>query len=248
MALRLATILAHPDDETFGTGGTLIRYAREGIEVHSLCLTEGEKGWAGIDDHIVPRELVGPTRAKELADAGRRMGLASVTRLGYPHSGHADVKEEWVVRDIVRWLRRVRPEVVIIWGPDGGYGHPDHIAAGERALTAIELSGVQRHEPELGAHWHAKRCYRFVAVAELIDRLSSLMPAFAEYMETLDVKPQRWRRDRLGAVSDLAAGLDANVHAMAAHQTQAPDLARWAAGRAQLPLSFREDARTPEHP
>src|SRR5947207_3002288 len=72
MPLRLATILAHPDDETFGTGGTLIRYAREGIEVHSLCLTEGEKGWAGIDDHIVPRELVGPTRAKEPAEAGRR--------------------------------------------------------------------------------------------------------------------------------------------------------------------------------
>ncbi|TMC06969.1 MAG: GlcNAc-PI de-N-acetylase, partial [Chloroflexi bacterium] len=42
MPLKLATILAHPDDETFGTGGTLIRYARQGIEVHSLCLTEGE--------------------------------------------------------------------------------------------------------------------------------------------------------------------------------------------------------------
>src|SRR5207249_3060718 len=83
---------------------------------------------------------------------GRRIGLTSVTCLRYPDSGLADVNEEWVVRDIVRWLRRVRPEVTIIWGPDGGYGHPDHIAAGERALTAIELAGVQRHEPELEAH------------------------------------------------------------------------------------------------
>src|SRR5205814_8150420 len=99
--------------------------------------------------------------------------------------------------------RRVRPEVVIIWGPDGGYGHPDHIAAGERALTAIELSGVQRHEPELGAHWHAKRCYRFVAGAELIDRLSSLMPAVAEYMETPDAQPQRSTRDRRRPGSDV---------------------------------------------
>ena len=106
MPLKLATILAHPDDETFGTGGTLIRYARQGIEVHSLCLTEGEKGWAGVDDHIVPRELVGPTRKKELAEAGRRIGLTSVTCLRYPDSGLADVNEEWVVRDIVRWLRR----------------------------------------------------------------------------------------------------------------------------------------------
>jgi len=248
MPLRLATVLAHPDDETFGTGGTLIRYARDGTLVHSLCLTEGEKGWAGVDDKIVPRELVGPTRARELAEAGRRMGLASVTCLRYPDGGLADVNEEWVVRDIVRWLRLVRPEVVIIWGPDGGYGHPDHIAAGERALKAIELSGVQRHEPELGAHWHAKRCYRFVASAELIDRLSSLMPAFAQYIATLAVKPERWTRERLGAVIDIGDVLDAKVHAMDAHQTQAPDLRMWEAARAKLPEIFIEETFIREYP
>jgi LmbE family N-acetylglucosaminyl deacetylase len=248
MPLKLATVLAHPDDETFGTGGTLIRYAREGIAVHSLCLTEGEKGWAGVDDKIVPRELVGPTRAKELAEAGRRMGLASVTCLRYPDGGLAGVNADWVVRDIVRWLRSVRPEVAIIWGPDGGYGHPDHIAAGERALTAIELAGVQRFEPELGAHWHAKRCYRFVAGADLIDRLSSLMPAFAQYMETLEVKPQRWTRERLGAVVDVADVLDAKIHAMDAHQTQAPDLRMWASARQQLPEIFTEETFIREFP
>jgi LmbE family N-acetylglucosaminyl deacetylase len=248
MALTLATIFAHPDDETFGTGGTLIRYARDGIAVHSLCLTEGEKGWAGVDDKIVPRELVGPTRAKELAEAGRRMGLASVTCLRYPDGGLADVKEEWVVRDIVRWVRSVRPDVAIIWGPDGGYGHPDHIAAGERALTAIEFAGMQRYEPELGAHWHAKRCYRFVASAELIDRLSELMPQFAEYIETLAVKPQRWTRERLGAVIDVAGVLDAKVQAMEAHQTQTPDLRMWAAARAEVPEIFTEETFIREYP
>src|SRR2546425_2626295 len=139
MPLRLATILAHPDDETFGTGGTLIRYAREGMEVHSLYLTEGEKGWAGIDDHIVPRELVGPTRAKELAEAGQRMGLTSVTCLRYPDGGLADVNEEWVVRDIVRWLRRGRPQGAILWGPHGGYRQPHHIPAGGRAPSGLPL-------------------------------------------------------------------------------------------------------------
>jgi LmbE family N-acetylglucosaminyl deacetylase len=246
--LKIATILAHPDDETFGTGGTLIRYAREGAEVHSLCLTEGEKGWAGVDDAIVPRELVGPTRARELAEAGRRMGLASVTCLRYPDSTLASVNEAWVVGDIVRWLRRIRPEVVIIWGPDGGYGHPDHIAAGERALKAIERAGMQRYEPELGAHWHVKRCYRYVASAELIDRLSSLVPSFAQYIATLAVKPQRWTRDRLGAVIDVREILDAKVHAMNAHQTQAPDLAMWAKARAELPEIFAEETFIREFP
>jgi N-acetyl-1-D-myo-inositol-2-amino-2-deoxy-alpha-D-glucopyranoside deacetylase len=248
MPLKLATVLAHPDDETFGTGGTLIRYAREGIEVHSLCLTEGEKGWAGVDDKIVPRELVGPTRARELAEAGRRMGVTSVTCLRYPDSALAGVNKDWVVRDIVRWLREIRPDVVIIWGPDGGYGHPDHIAAGARALKAIELAGVQRHEPELGAHWHVKRCYRFVIPVELIDRLSSLIPAFAQYIDTLAVKPERWTRDRLGAVVEIREVLEAKVHAMDAHQTQAPDLAMWASARAQMPEVFSDETFIREFP
>src|SRR5437870_140686 len=123
---------------------------------------------------MIPREHVGAARALELEEAGRRMGLASVTCLKYPDGDLASVKEEYVVRDIVRWLRKVRPDVVIAWGPDGGYGHPDHIAAGERALKAIELAGIQRHEPALGAHWHVRRCYRFVASADFVDGLRGI--------------------------------------------------------------------------
>ncbi|HEV8228316.1 MAG TPA: PIG-L deacetylase family protein, partial [Candidatus Limnocylindria bacterium] len=239
MPRTLATVLAHPDDETFGTGGTLIRYVKEGIAVHSLCLTEGEKGWAGPEEGpLVPREQVGPTRANELAEAGRRMGLASVTCLKYPDGGLAGVREDWVIRDIVRWLRQVRPDVAIIWGPDGGYGHPDHIAAGQRALKAIDLAGIQRHEPELGDHVHVKRCYRYVASAEFVDKLASVVPAFAQYMATLAVKPQRWTRDRLGAVIDIRDVVDDKLHAMEAHRTQAPDLAMWSSAREKLPYLF----------
>ncbi len=239
---KLATILAHPDDETFGVGGTLIRYAREGVEVHSLCLTQGEQGWAGpADAPIVPRELVGPTRAKELAEAGRRMGLASVTCLTYPDGGLAGVNESAVVRDIVRWLRQIRPDVAIIWGPDGGYGHPDHIAAGERALRAIELAGIQRHAPELGDHLHVKRCYRMVAAADFIDKLSSAVPDFASYIATLETKPQRWSRDRLGAAIDIRTVTEDKINAMRAHETQSPDLAMWQEAREKLPNLFIEE-------
>jgi LmbE family N-acetylglucosaminyl deacetylase len=224
----LAVILAHPDDETFGVGGTLIRYAREGIKVHSLCLTEGEKGWAGGEGApILPREHVGAARALELAEAGRRLGLASTTCLKYPDGGLADVNEDYVVRDIVRWLRQVRPQVVITWGPDGGYGHPDHIAAGLRALRAVELAGIARHEPELGDHVHVKRCYRFVIAAEFVETLKRLEPGFASYMETLATKPQRWTRDRLGASIDIREFEKKKTAAMEAHRTQTPDLKMW---------------------
>ena len=243
MPFTLATILAHPDDETFGTGGTLIKYANEGVTIHSLCLTQGEKGWAGGDGSpIVPREYVGTARALELEEAGRRMGVASVTCFKYPDGDLASVKEEYVVRDIVRWLRKARPDVVITWGPDGGYGHPDHIAAGERAMRAIELAGIARHEPELGDHVHVKRCYRFVAQAEFDDRLTELMPEFAEYMKTLAVKPQRWTRDRLGAVIDVRGLIDRKWDAMQAHRTQSPDLRMWERVRGADDTMLTEEA------
>src|SRR5207237_9397493 len=95
--------------------------------------------------------------------------------------------------------RRLRPHVVITWGPDGGYGHPDHIAAGERALKAIELAGIQRHEPALGAHWHVRRCYRFVAAADFVDGIRGINKQFADSMETLAVKPERRPAHRAGA-------------------------------------------------
>jgi len=238
----LATILAHPDDETFGTGGTIVRYAMEGIVVHSLCLTEGEKGWAGGEGSPkVPREKVGATRALELAEAGRRMGTASVTCLKYPDGGVEGVNEDYIVRDIVRWLRLVRPDVVITWGPDGGYGHPDHIATGIRALRAVELAGIARHEPELGDHVHVKRCYRFVVGAEFIENLMKLESGFADYMGTLKVKPQRWTRERLGAAIDITKYEALKINAMEAHRTQSPDLAMWNRVRAKAGQLMKEE-------
>lgn len=245
----LATILAHPDDETFGTGGTLIRCVDEGIRVHSLCLTQGEKGSnGGAGAPLVPREHVGAARALELEEAGRRMGLSSVTCLRYPDGDLASVKEEWVVRDIVRWLRSVRPDVVITWGPDGGYGHPDHIAAGQRALRAVELAGIARHEPELGDHVHVKRCYRFVAAAEFIDRWKEIRPDFAAYMETLETKPQRWTRERLGAAIDVSGVIERKLEAMKAHQTQWPDVKMWLDVRAIDPSMLASEVYVREFP
>lgn len=240
--LGLATIFAHPDDETFGVGGTLIKYTAQGIVCHSLSLTRGEAGQSGpAGAPPLPAERLGEMRAAELAESGRRIGLASTTTFSYPDGRLAEVPAEGVIRDIVRWLRSTRPDVVITWGPDGGYGHPDHIAAGDLALRAIALAGVARHEPQLGEHVHVRRCYRMVVGAAVVDRLRELMPDFAAYMDTLAVKPRRWARSELGASIDIRSVADRKWHAMQAHGTQRQDLDRFERFRAELDFTTTEE-------
>ena len=239
--LRLATILSHPDDETFGIGGTLIKYTDAGVECHSLSLTQGEAGNAGDPAHPIPRETLGAARAAELAESGRRMGLASTTCFTYPDGGVADAPPANIVRDVIRWLRAKRPDVVITWGPDGGYGHPDHVATCVLAMRAVELAGVARHEPELGEHVHVRRCYQVVAPAEAFDRLREIEPDFAAYMDTLEVKPRRWTREELGAAIDISAVAERKWHAMQAHRSQAQDLARFERLRGTVGFVEREE-------
>ena len=224
--MRLATILAHPDDETFGVGGTLVKYAAAGVECHSLSLTRGEAGSNGDPSSPIPRERLGQTRALELAESGRRIGLRSTSCFTYADGALDQQPPTDVIREIVRWLRVSRPHVVITWGPDGGYGHPDHIAAGELALRAVELAGVARHEPELGEHVHVRRCYRMVTPVESLERLAELAPDFAAYMATLPTKPRRWTREMLGAAIDIRRFADRKWHAMRAHESQRADLDR----------------------
>lgn len=240
--MRLATILAHPDDETFGVGGTLLRYTAAGVECHSLSLTRGEASTnQGDPSSPIPRERLGDVRAAELAESGRRIGLRSTTCFTYPDGALAQQPAADVIREIVRWLRSTRPHVVITWGPDGGYGHPDHIAAGELALRAIELAGVAHHEPELGEHVHVRRCYRMVTPLESLDRLAEQAPDFAAYMATLPTKPRRWTREMLGAAIDIRKVTDRKWHAMRAHESQRTDLDRLERLKDQLGFVAREE-------
>lgn len=134
-------VLAHPDDESFGVGGTLSKYAAEGVGVFLLTATRGGRGrFHGhrVDDPRHPGAgALGEIRAQELRAAAAVLGVAEVTLLDYPdqHLDGADFAE--AIPAIATHLRRVRPDVVITFGPDGAYGHPDHIAISQLTTAAI---------------------------------------------------------------------------------------------------------------
>jgi LmbE family N-acetylglucosaminyl deacetylase len=147
----LLAVLAHPDDETFGTGGTLALYAARGVEVHLLCATRGEVGTVE-PEKMAGFSTIGDLRQHELECAAETLGLAGVHFLGYRDSGMpgsqdnhhpqalAAAPPDRVAGEVAVWIRRLKPQVVITFDPIGGYHHPDHIAIHRATVRAFDLA------------------------------------------------------------------------------------------------------------
>ncbi|MEJ2082998.1 MAG: PIG-L family deacetylase, partial [Acidobacteriota bacterium] len=135
--LRLMCVLAHPDDESLGMGGTLAKYAAEGVETFLVTATRGERGRYGDLPDRPSLEEVGVIREGELRAAARVLGIREVSLLGYLDGDLDQMSPEEVIRRIAYEIRRLRPHVVVTFGPDGAYGHPDHIAISQFTTAAL---------------------------------------------------------------------------------------------------------------
>jgi LmbE family N-acetylglucosaminyl deacetylase len=155
---KILVVLAHPDDESFGMGGTLAYYAKQGVEVHLVCATRGEAG-------EIPSQMmegfdsVAKLRENELRCAAGILGLTAVHFLEYRDSGmpgseandHPDalinVPIEDVTAKVTCYIREIRPDVVITFDPVGGYHHPDHIAIHKATVKAFYAAGDHKAYP-----------------------------------------------------------------------------------------------------
>ena len=130
-------VLAHPDDESLGTGGVLARYAREGVGTYVVTATRGERGRFDDKGTRPGLEVVGRTREAELRAAARELGVREVALLDYV-DGELDSADPMEASEkIAGHIRRVRPQVVVTFDAFGAYGHPDHIAIAQFAAAAI---------------------------------------------------------------------------------------------------------------
>jgi len=147
-------IAAHPDDLDVGAGGTLARFALDGAEIHYLILTDGGKG---SDDPTITSIQLTEIRHQEQQTALEIVGGKSITFLDYP-DGELEVTME-LKKQIVKVIRRIKPDVVITMDPTviysaskGIINHPDHRAAGQATLDAVfPLARDRLTFPELAA-------------------------------------------------------------------------------------------------
>jgi LmbE family N-acetylglucosaminyl deacetylase len=138
---KLLAVLAHPDDESLGVGGTLAKYASEGIDVFLLTATRGDSGrfrGYSLDDRQHPGRLaLANIREGELRAAAAALGVREVSILDYHDQKLDGANPREAVTAIAGHIRRVQPDVVVTFGPDGAYGHPDHIAVSQFTTAAI---------------------------------------------------------------------------------------------------------------
>jgi LmbE family N-acetylglucosaminyl deacetylase len=161
---RITALFAHPDDETYATGGTLARYAVEGVRLSLYCATDGDAGQTSGIPVSSRAELAG-LRRNELHVACEILGVPEIVHGGHTDGALASADPEIVMGEIVALLRRERPDVVITFGPEGApTKHRDHRAMSRLATAAFLLAGTTTAYPEqltdgVQPHRAARLCY-----------------------------------------------------------------------------------------
>ena len=229
---RLLAIYAHPDDESFLSGGTLAKAASEGAEVTLVCATRGEVGEIA-DPTLATPETLAQVREDELREAARELGIGRVEFLDYRDSGMAGTPEnehpdalanaspDEVVPRLVSIIREMRPQVVMTFDPGGGYGHPDHMAMSRHTLAACQTSGDGKRYQDLGEPWSPDRLFYTVFPRGRLEELSGILKSLGEDSSRYDRRmEQAWPDSQVHAVVDVSGTVEAKWNAVKCHRTQ----------------------------
>lgn len=233
---------AHPDDESFGNAGTVARYAAEGVAVHYACGTRGEVGEVTADQ-LGDYPDIGTLRAHELACASESLGMAAVHFLNYRDSGmtgspdnphpqsllQAPLAE--VAGKLVALVRALRPQVVVTFGPYGGYGHPDHIKMHQATLAAFHAAGDAAQYAEQSQHglapWSPHKLYysafgnrRLMSLAITLMRLGGMDPRHMGKNRDIDFVESAAQATPVTTTLDTGAYADLKLHAWQCHASQ----------------------------
>jgi len=236
MALRLLSVLAHPDDESLAIGGVLARYAAEGVETHLLTATSGEQGWLGPPEERPAAQELARVREAELRAAGELLGVRGLRLLRYPDGGLA-ADDGGLIAAIAQAVRQIRPQVVVTFGPDGATGHPDHIAISQATAGALLCAADPAYDTGAGEEPH--RVAKLYYLAPTRAKLDAYDRAFGDSAMTID----GLRRDVPGWPEwSVSASISSRPYAqqvwraICCHRSQLPRLD----AAAELPPATRE--------
>lgn len=197
-SIDILYILAHPDDESFGHAGTMLLAKDMGFTTGYICATRGEVGEIR-DPALATRASLAARRELELRRSMEMAGLSELRLLPYRDSGMAgtpensdprclvQADEDEVTAHVVAAIRDLKPKVVVTFGPEGGYGHPDHIRIGKVTDRAV-LEAAGGDDPGLGDPWQIEAFYHVALPRERMinNRENPESPYYNASMEFLE--------------------------------------------------------------
>jgi len=215
-------VLAHPDDESLGVGGTLAKYASEGVETFLITATRGEAGrYRGSRDGPghPGREALGRIREAELHAAASALDIRQVTLLDYHDQQLDRADAPQAIAGIAAELRRVRPDVVLTFGPDGAYGHPDHVAIGQFTTAAIAAAAFGGAAGEAPPHL-VKKLYYIAWSASLWSAYQEAFKKLTSQVDGVERQAVPWADWEITTVIDTRAVWPAVWRAVSCHESQ----------------------------
>jgi LmbE family N-acetylglucosaminyl deacetylase len=224
--MKLLCVLAHPDDESLGLGGALAKYAAEGVDTYLITATRGEHGWWGdAEDYPGPIDL-GQIREAELRAAADMLHLRQVRVLDYIDGELDRAEPRAVVAQITALIRRIRPEVVVTFGPDGAYGHPDHIAISQFTAAAIVYAADPAYTIDGSAPHRVSKFYYRVWTQPEFDVYQAVFGEQIMPVDGVERRPVAWQDWAITTRIDTAAYWPEVWQAVACHRSQLPGYER----------------------
>ena len=242
--LKLLAIFPHPDDETLGLGSSLARYSAEGVETYLVCATRGERGWFDSEGPNPGLEGVGQIRERELRCAAKHLGLCEVNFLDYRDGDVDQANAEEIIGKLVSYIRRIKPQVVVSFGPDGVYGHPDHIALSQFTNAAL-VCAADRNFVDMNVQ-APHRVLKFYYLVDSPDIVKFANESFGDISMEIDGVRRHhvgWDEWAITTRLDNNNYLDKVQKAMLCHKSQLPGygpMAEWSL--AELAPIFGDDS------
>ena len=220
-------VLAHPDDESLGVGGILAKYAREGVDVSVLTATRGQSGRyhghpPGDPQHPGPAALA-TIREAELRAAATVLGVRDVSLLDYYDQQLDRANPSEAIGAIARHLRRVRPDVVVTFGPEGAYGHPDHIAISQftsAAIVAAADAGFRFDGEDPGLPHAVSKFYFMAWGAAIWDAYQAAFRKLVSKVDGVERQATAWPEWAITTEVDTRSVWDTVWQAISCHESQ----------------------------
>ena len=217
----LMAVFAHPDDEAFGTGGTLAKYADEGCDVYLVTATRGEAGQIAEPQLATPANLPS-VREHELRCACETYGIHPPRFLDYVDGQLTIVHQGQAVGKLVQILREIKPQVLITFGPDGIYGHYDHIAIHRWATIAVHLAADPDcfPDPEICDPHQVDKVYYRTLPKEQVETMSDDDKPAAVMMDGVPFFFFGQPQDEITSIIDVGDFVQQKLDGIRCHATQ----------------------------